>query len=151
MAYTPYQYNPGYYNNYGGYNTGYQQYNGYQQQAPMQPQQQPAPQQMTPPTIHAEIIQVVDINAAKDYPVGAGQSQMLMTQDDSAIIIKTALANGKYTYDIYVRQAPEQPKPEINPADYITREEFEQRISAITPVPAQNTPKRAAKKEDAES
>ena len=143
MAYNPYLYGGGYYTPY--------QYNGYQQQQqpPMQPQtmQQPA-QQLTPPTIHAEIIQVDSIKAAKDYPVGAGQSQMLMTKDDSAIIIKMALANNQYSYAIYNRQTEEQTIPEINPADYITRAEFEQRIQAIMPAPAQSAPKRAAKKDE---
>ena len=118
----------------------------------MQPQtmQQPA-QQLTPPTIHAEIIQVDDEIAATNYPVGAGQSQMLMAKDDSAIFIKSASANGQTSMTVYTRRASQPPKPEINPADYITRDEFEQRIQAIMPAPAQSAPKRAAKKDEEQS
>ena len=132
MAYNPYIYN-GYYNN------------PYQQQQQYYQQQQPAQQLLTPPTIHAEIIQIDDISAADVFPVGAGQSQMMMTRDDSAIIIKSALANGQTTLTVYKRQTAEPKKPEINLDDYITRAEFEQRISAIIP-----TPKTNKRKEDAE-
>ena len=140
MAYNPYMY--------GGYYNPYQYNNAYQQQQPPQMQSQQAAQQLTPPTIHADIVQIVDIKAADNYPVGAGQSQMLMTQDDSAIIIKSVLANGQTVTTIYKRQNTEPQKPEINLSDYITRDEFERRLTEITtPAPAPTAPKRAAKKE----
>ena len=138
MPYNPYMYGS-YYGN------PYQQYNSYQQQSV----QQPVQQQLTPPTIHADIVQVVDTTAADNFPVGAGQSQMFITQDESTIIIKSVLANGQTVPTIYKRQNPEQKKPEINPADYITRDEFERRIADIMPAPAQPAaPKRATKKDD---
>ena len=130
-------------------NNPYQQYNAYQQpQAQIQQPQQTA-QQLTPPTIHADIVQIDDVSAADKFPVGAGQSQMLMTRDDSAIIIKSVLANGQYTLTVYERQTKKPQKPEINLSDYITREEFERRITEITtPAPAPTAPKRAKKEED---
>lgn len=106
MPYNPYYYNP------------------YQYQQPQQPQT------FTPPTIHAEIVQVDDMTAASNYPVGAGQSQMMIARDDSAIFIKSAAANGQTSLAVY-RREKEQPKPEINLSNYITREEFEQRLSTI--------------------
>lgn len=106
MPYNPYYYNP------------------YQYQQPQQPQT------FTPPTIHAEIVQVDDVTAANNYPVGAGQSQMMIARDDSAIFIKSAAANGQTSLAVY-RREKEQPKPEINLSNYVTREEFEQRLSAI--------------------
>ena len=137
MPYNPYMYGS-YYNN------PYQQYNSYQQQTVPQPAQQ-----LTPPTIHADIIQIDNISAADNFPVGAGQSQLLMTRDDSAIVIKSVLANGQPVTTVFKRQNPEQKKPEINPADYITRDEFERRIADITPAPAPSAaPKRATKKDD---
>lgn len=98
-------------------------------QYPQQPQmQQPQQQMMTPPTIRAEIVQVGSKAEALNFPVGAGQTQMMIMRDDSAIYIKSAFANGQANLDEYIRKPPEPEKPT---ADYITREEFEQRISAL--------------------
>ena len=92
-----------------------------------QPQQQPA-QMMTPPTIHAEIVQIADRNEAVNFPVGAGQAQMMITRDDSTIFVKSAFANGQSSLAEYVKKEPEPQKP---PADYVTREEFEKRLAEI--------------------
>lgn len=105
----------------------------YQQYAQM-PQQQ---QMMTPPTIRAEIVQVGSKAEALNFPVGAGQTQMMIMRDDSAIFIKSAFANGQANLDEYVRKPPEPEKPA---ADYVTREEFEQRISALQRKVVNNEP-----------
>ena len=86
-------------------------------------------QTLTPPTIHAEIVQINGKDDAVNFPVGTGQSQMMMTKDDSAIFIKTAYANGQSTLIKYER---EEAKPqETQKVDYVTREEFERRIAEI--------------------
>lgn len=104
-------------------------YPQYPQQPPVQGMaQQPQQQMMTPPTIRAEIVQVGSRAEALNFPVGAGQTQMMIMRDDSAIFIKSAFANGQANLDEYIRKPPEPEKPA---ADYITREEFEQRISAL--------------------
>ena len=106
----------------------YQQpYNGFQS-GNNQMQQQTAQQMMTPPTIHAEIVQIADRNEAVNFPVGAGQAQMMIAKDDSAIFVKTAFANGQSNLVEYVKKAPE---PQTPPADYVTREEFERRLAEI--------------------
>lgn len=109
------------YNN--GYPATYQ--NPYQQQYQQQMQQYQQQQQvmMTPPTIHAEIVQVDGEQAASAYPVGAGMSQMMIARDDSAIYIKSATANGA-TLDVYVRRPPEPPAPKFDPAEYVRRDEL---------------------------
>lgn len=96
------------------------------QQQPAQTMQQPAPQQqpaaaatMTPPTIHAEIVQVDGEQAATQYPVGAGASQMMISKDDSAIFVKTSLPNGQYTLDVFVKRPPAPEPPPFNPAEYV--------------------------------
>lgn len=94
-----------------------------QQPQPMQPMQ---PQPMTPPMIHADIIEVASIDAMKNYPVGAGQTQMFSTQDESAIGVKTMHQDGSYVLDIYVKQAP-APAPE-----YMTREQVETLVRQMT-------------------
>lgn len=118
------------YNN--GFPMSYQQFYqpqiGFQQSMGMQPQQN-QPQMMTPPTIHAEIVQIADRNEAVNFPVGAGQAQMMMTRDDSAIFVKSAFANGQSSLVEYIRKAPE---PQTPPADYVTREEFERRLAELS-------------------
>lgn len=83
---------------------------------------------MTPPTIHAEIVQIADRAEALNFPVGAGQAQMMIAKDDSAIFVKTAFANGQSNLVEYVKKAPE---PQTPPDDYVTREEFERRLAEI--------------------
>lgn len=137
---------------YNPFPVGYQPYNPYgQYQQIQQPQQMPqAPsmpgqpaQSMTPPTIHAEIVQVDSEQAAAQYPVGAGASQMMIAKDDSAIFVKTAGTNGT-TLDVFVKRPPAPPEPQFDPAAYVTREELETRLAAILPA------KTGKKKETAE-
>lgn len=116
------------YNNYFPNMYGYmpQQYQQPQQyQPPQQPQQYQQPQQQyTPPTIHAEIVQVNGEQEVKDYPLAAGATQMFMSKDDSCIFIKTAYANSPAQITTYCKTEPVvEPQP-----DYITREEFEKRL-----------------------
>lgn len=98
------------------------------QQMPMQNNTQSQQQMMTPPTIHAEIVQVGSKQEALNFPVGAGQAQMMIEKDDSAIYIKSAFPNGQSTLIEYQRKANE---PETPNTDFITREEFEQRLSEL--------------------
>lgn len=83
-----------------------------------QPRQSTMPAAMTPPTIHAEIVQVEGETAAAQYPVGAGASQMMMARDESAIYVKTATSNG-YTLDVFVKRPPAPEAAPFNPADYV--------------------------------
>ena len=114
QSYQPQMYQPG------------QSFNFPQMQIPAQ--STPA-QMMTPPTIHAEIIQVDNELAASQYPVGAGTSQMMMAKDDSGIYVKTATPNG-FTLDVFEKR--EKPQESVfNPADYIRKDEIETLVSAI--------------------
>lgn len=103
----------------------FQQNNISQQQPNMQNMQYQ--QSMTPPTIHAEIIQA-NKNEAMNFPVGLGQTQMFMAKDDSAIFIKSVFSNGQSSFTEYVRKQEETAKPQEN---YITRDEFETRINEL--------------------
>lgn len=101
----------------------YPYYGAYQQQ----PQQQP--RAMTPPTIHADIIQVDSEAEADAYPMAAGSPpQMFMTKDESAVFIKTLLANNTHELTAYVKRPP---KPAGGPA-YVTWDELEKRLKTIT-------------------
>jgi hypothetical protein len=88
---------------------------------PFQQQQQLQPQGMTPPTIHADIVQVETEQEAWNYPVAAGSTQMMIARDDSAIFVKSAFSNSQPTLDIY-RKEPQKAAPD--PAEYVTKEEL---------------------------
>lgn len=116
-----------------GYPANYQPF-GYQNYQQMQgAQMTPANQQMmTPPTIRAEIVQVDGEEAAGNFPVGAGSSQMMIARDDSAIFVKTAAANGQgYTLDVFVKRPPAPVKPPVDMGAYVTREELPELLAAF--------------------
>ena len=120
---------------YGYYPPAYQPtMNGYQMPQMQTPQamvQQPAPAanpQMSLPTVHADILQVADEEAMEKQPVDAGTSQMMISKDETIIGVKSVLANGESTLDVYVKRPPVH-KP-AGP-EYITREEFERRIAEM--------------------
>lgn len=118
------------YNN--GFPIGYQPYYPqYQQQYQQMPQQQQTQQAMTPPTIHAEIVQVDNEQVAENYPLSAGMSQMMIAKDDSAIFVKTMYANGQYNLDTFIKRPSKPKQPDFNPNLYITREEFETRLKSL--------------------
>lgn len=125
----------------------YQQQLQYQQPQVQQPQvqQQTQQQMMTPPTIHAEIVQVANRQEALNFPVGAGQAQMMMEKDDSAIYVKTAFANGQSNLVEYYRKMPEPDTPQ---KDYVTREEFEQRLSELAKPKQQQRQERKPKENE---
>lgn len=116
------------YTPYGGF------YPGYYNPAQMQQAQMPAAQQqqaMTPPTIHAEIVQVGSEQEANCFPVAAGASQMMIAKDDSFIAVKTAYANGEATVNFFAKRPPAPPKPAVDLSAYVTRDEMESRLAAI--------------------
>lgn len=133
MAYNPALYYP----------QNYQPFPAYQQVQP-QAVQQAAPQMMTPPTIHAEIVQVDGEQAAAAYPVGAGASQMMMARDDSAIYVKTATAQG-FVLDVYERRTKSAQNAVFDPAEYVRRDEVEKLVTGI--LAAQSATKRGKREE----
>lgn len=126
------------------------QQNNFQNQYQQAPQTQQAVQSsgMSAPTVHADILQVNDEEEGRKTPVDVGTSKMMITKDESEIFVKSAFANGEYDFIIYQRQPkknPESEKPAIDLSDYLTKEEFEKRIAALT---FQSAPvKKTARKE----
>lgn len=155
--------------NYGGYRP---MYNPFQNQYPVQPvpqyqnpylnqqnnfqnqfqqttQTQQPPQQtgMSAPTVHADILQVKDEDEGRKTPVDVGTSKMMITKDESEIFVKSAFANGEYDFIVYLRQPKKNPEPEklaIDLSEYLTKEEFEKRIAALT---FQSAAKKTTRKE----
>ncbi len=92
-------------------------------------QQQPAQAQgMTPPTIHADIVQVDTEQEAWNWPVAAGATQMMIAKDDSAIYVKSAYTNSQPTMDIYRKEVQ---KKAPDPAEYVTKEELAAALESI--------------------
>lgn len=113
------------------------QQNNFQSQFQQAPQNQQAPQQtgMSAPTVHADILQVKDEDEGRKTPVDVGTSKMMITKDESEIFVKSAFANGEYDFIIYQRQPKKNPvpeKPAIDLSEYLTKDEFEKRIAALT-------------------
>lgn len=110
-------------------------YNYYPQQPNYQPprQQMPQPQNFTPPTIHADIIQVGTEQEALSFGVAAGTSQMFCMKDDSSIYIKTAYPNGQFAFTAFDRR----PQTEPEQPNFVTYDDFErfkaEILSKITP------------------
>ena len=89
------------------------------------------------------LIWVQGIEAAKSYPVSAGQSVLLMDSESNAFFIKTADASGMplplRIFDYTERTAGNAPKtaqetrtePSIDLSAYVTRDELESRIKEI--------------------
>lgn len=89
------------------------------------------------------LIWVQGIEAAKSYPVSAGQSVLLMDSESNAFFIKTADASGMplplRVFDYTERTANNAPKtaqeahtePPIDLSAYVTRDELESRIAQI--------------------
>ena len=118
----------------------------YGQQGQQQTQQQG--QMMTPPTIRAEIVQVDSLDAIDRYPMAAGTSQMFMTKDETAIVVRSMYANGQHNDDIYDKRPPAPPAPTLNPAEYVRKDELQALIAEA--LQARTAPAKAtAKKEEA--
>ena len=125
---------------YNPFPVGYNPYNLYGPYQPQQMQQVQQPQAMTPPTIHADIIQVESEAEADRYPMAANQPpQMFMTQDETTIIIKTMLANNQHDLKVYPLRPPAPPVPPVDLGAYVTRQELEERLSALLAAPQMST------------
>ena len=111
----------------------YQTYPQYPQTVQQTQQAQTfAPQTMTPPTVHADIVQVAGEKEAEGYPVAAGASQMMVARDDSAIFVKTAYANGQTSLEVFVKRPQKPPEVSVDMTAYVTREELETRLAALS-------------------
>lgn len=105
------------------------QQQGNTQQQNNQPQQ--TSQQMTPPTIHADIIQVKQLSDMDSFQVVPGTAQMFITQDNEHIAIRDMYANNQHSDRIFDMRPPEPPAPTLNPADYVRKDELMGYISQI--------------------
>lgn len=127
MAYNPY-YSQGYYQNVPQY---YQ--NNMQMQQPQQmPQNQPQIPQNAPQNQSNGITWVLGENAAKSFPVGAGQTVILMDREDPVMYMKSVDQSGMpqplRIFDITERTTEKNSAAVKNSltTDYVSRSEFEE-------------------------
>ena len=84
--------------------------------------------------------------AALAFPVGAGASQMMIAKDESAIYIKSALANGQTALDVYEKRPPAPPAPVFDPSEYVRRDEVETLVAAAMATQASQAAQAATKR-----
>ena len=132
-------YNNGFPMNYPQFYPQYQQpFQVPQYQQPMQQAQQ-APQ---PSSRMTEVFPAASEKTVLEFPVTAGNTVLFIATDDSFTAIKEASVTGQITIQFYDKRPPAPAEKPFDPAAFVTREELEQRLAALS-VPV----KRPAKKE----
>ena len=82
------------------------------------------------------IIWVQGIESARSYPVGAGNTVLLMDSDSQHMYIKSADSTGMPSLKIYEYTEVTEPRPVqegINAEDFVTKDELEKALSKIKP------------------
>lgn len=142
-------YNNGYYGGYSVYPAWPNPQNGampdqlaqYKQpyQLPQQPQMMQQAPQMSAQQNNG-IVWVQGEAGAKAHLVAPGQSMMLMDSEGMRFYIKVSDASGMpmplrvFEYhEVTGAQQTTEPVPQIDPKQFVTREEFEKAISMLTP------------------
>ena len=106
----------------------------YQQQ--YYPQYQPQNQ----PQDNNGIIWISGIEGAKSYLVGAGKSVLLMDSESSTFYIKSTDMSGMpqplriFDYTERTEQVKDVNASQIDTSNFVTKEELEERLSALTTV-----------------
>ena len=108
----------------------------YQQQYYPQYQQVQVPQAQ--PQENNGIIWISGIEGAKSYLVGAGKSVLLMDSESSTFYIKSTDVSGMpqplriFDYSERTEQVKDVSTSQIDTSNFVTREELEERLSALT-------------------
>lgn len=110
----------------------------YQQQQPIQQKAQQS--RMT------EVFPAASEKTVLEFPVASGSTVLFIANDDSFLAIKEASVTGQITIQFYDKRPPAPPEKPFDPAVFVTREELEQRLAALS-TPA----KRPTKKEEIEA
>ena len=122
-------------------------YNGFP--ATYQPMYQPYPYQpvtqSNQPAVQSRMVEVFPAEgeaAVPSFPVNNGGTVMIMDRADAFIAVKSVSLDGTPSITYYDKRPPAPETPPVDMGAYVTREEFEARLSAFAPVT-----KRASKKE----
>lgn len=91
---------------------------------------------------YVEVVPVDTETEAENCPMAAGSSGVFFARNDSFIAVKTVGVNGQITFSVFDKRPPAPVKPPVDMTAYVTKEEFEARIAALSP--------KKSKKEDEE-
>ena len=80
------------------------------------------------------ILWVQGIEGAKAYPVGAGNSVLLMDSDNQSMYIKSADQAGVPSLRVfeYKEVTGKKEEPKVDTKTFVTRDEFEEAIAKLT-------------------
>lgn len=87
---------------------------------------QVTPQQMARTV---EVVQEKDEKSAVDFPVACGCTKIIIGQDESFVLFKSVSVSGQVTLNFFDRRQPAPETPELNPADYVRKDEIEALIA----------------------
>ena len=110
----------------------YMRYIGQQQHQQTAQQVQPMQQvQQQPSSRMVEVVPASSEQAAKEFPVPAGATQMIIGNDDSFIAVKAVSMTGQITFDIYDKRPPAPPEKPVDLGAFVTRDELEKRLAEL--------------------
>lgn len=101
----------------------------------MTQQQHQQPQQQQNNSRMVEVVPASSEQAAKEFPVPAGATQMIIGADDSFIAVKAVSMTGQITFDIYDKRPPAQPEKPVDMTAYVTWDKLEERLKQLKEVP----------------
>jgi hypothetical protein len=81
-------------------------------------------QQNQQPARTVEVVQEKDEKSAIDFPVPCGNTKIIIGQDESFVLFKRVSVSGQVTLDFFDKRPPAPPTPELNPADYVRKDEI---------------------------
>lgn len=110
----------------------YMRYIGQQQHQQTAQQAQPMQQaQQQPSSRMVEVVPASSEQAAMEFPVPAGATQMIIGNDDSFIAVKAVSMTGQITFDIYDKRPPAPPEKPVDLGAFVTRDELEKRLAEL--------------------
>lgn len=93
-----------------------------------QPMYQPQPRMV-------EAVPVDTVEDAARIQVQIGGTVLAIAKDDSFIVIKSVGMNGTDSVTVFDKRPPAPPAPVFDPKEYVTKEELEERLAAISRPP----------------
>lgn len=87
-----------------------------------QQQAQARPQQSGGRSV--EVAPADSVQAALDFPVAAGATQIIIGKDDSFVVVKSVSVAGQVTVDVYDRRPPEPPAKAVDMGEYVRKDEI---------------------------
>lgn len=111
-------------------------YPQYQQPYQIPQYQQPAQQTQQipqPSSRMTEVFPAASEKAVLEFPVTAGTTQMFVANDESFVAVKEVSVTGQISTIFFDRRPPAPAEKPIDISQYVTRDELEKRLEALSP------------------